>query len=289
MMLSFDEWAPEFDISSDGHLYLFLDSAQIESCAQRLFQVTGAIDLEPIYMHPPYDQLLEVTPYIVRVTPSIMTWFYQQQTPTAGFFFRSGYPLEAICSHFRHCIKVVTPYSSDAFFKMAHSEVAWVMLRNEVVHYWRIIDQAWLPTRVGWKILFKPERMDDEIRWPLTLNERVWQQLSQVKWMNTLQVVVRHLQKSFPALIAQEGFDGWLNATASDAYNQGFVLERDILFYFNIIGLLGEEAVTSERYPNIYHLIVMPSIQTPSQRIEQAAELAYQYSQTTREKQEPDS
>jgi hypothetical protein len=289
MMLSFDEWAPAFDIPSDGTLYLFLDGSQIEGCLTRLFQVEGAIDLEPIYMIEPYDTLLEVSPLVVRVTPEIMAWFYEQATPTAGFFFTCAYPLEVIASHFRQMIKIVTPLGSQAFFKMAHSEVSWVMLRNDSAHYWAIMDQVWLPTRVGWKILSKPDRPSEPLRWPLQLSERIWKQLAQVSWMNTLQAVVRHLEQYFPHLLAQDGFDGWLNAVATDGYQQGFSAERDLLLYFNIIGLLGEEAVTTSRYPDIYQLITTPSLQTPSQRVEQAAELAYHYSLSQSERQEPHS
>ncbi len=286
MMLSFDDWAPEFDIPGDGSLLLFLDSTQIESCAQKLFEVEGEIDVEPIYILEPFDELLEVSPYVVRVTPQIMSWFYSQQTPTAGFFFTSKQSIEAICCHFRHAIKVRTPYDRDVFFKMAHSEVAWVMLKNDVTHYWAMIDQAWLPTRVGWKILTKPDFVPEALKWPLQLTDRLWQQLSQVTWMNTLQAITLHLEAHFPALIAQDEYDAWLNATASEAYQLGFNTERDLLFYFNIIGWLGEEAVSSEQYPDIHQLVFLPSLETPSQRIEQASELAYRYFQSPSVSQE---
>jgi hypothetical protein len=150
-----------------------------------------------------------------------------------------------------------------------------------------VIYQAWLPTRVGWKVLTKSEQDAKPLVWPLHISERVWQQLTQVKWMDSLQKVVLLLEREFPTLLDQEGFDGWLNANANAAYQHGFVTGLDLLFYFNIIGLLGEEAVTTDRYPDIHQLIFQPSLQTPSQRIEQAAELAYHYSQSPSVKQEP--
>ncbi|RQW65020.1 DUF4123 domain-containing protein [Vibrio viridaestus] len=281
-----DEWVPDIDTSQPNDLYLFVDAGQIEQFAQKIYRVPGEIDLEPIYMLPPYDHLREVSPYIVKVTDSVKEWFIEQNSVTAGFFFSSQFEIDDLCEHFRQCIKVMTPYGSKVFLKMAQSEAACALLENDNPHFWFMLEQAWLPTRAGWKELDKPEHLENEIQWPLVLTESVWQEFGQIAWLTSLEGVQEHIQNYFPHLTDYSDFNRWLKEKAKEAYDQGFTSIQDLLFFFNIIGYLGEEAVYTNQYPDIYQLITSPSVRTPSQRIEQAAKLAYEYSQSMSNEQE---
>ena len=62
--------------------------------------------------------------------------------------------------------------------------------------------------------------------------------------------------------------------TLSPCYGKGFESTRDLLFFFNVLGYLGTAWKESDAYPAITVLIMRVSSLTPSQRIEQAAELA---------------
>lgn len=64
-----------------------------------------------------------------------------------------------------------------------------------------------------------------------------------------------------------------VRALAERAYSLGFSSEYDITLYANIFGLLGADAL--DRHPDIATLVNHPSSLTPTQRIEQAADLAY--------------
>ncbi|MOA62566.1 hypothetical protein D3C78_1880240 [compost metagenome] len=59
---------------------------------------------------------------------------------------------------------------------------------------------------------------------------------------------------------------------ASTAYAQGFSSERDITLYANIFGFLGEHVL--DDHADIAQLLTQKSPETPTQRIERAAELA---------------
>jgi hypothetical protein len=285
MMLTFDQPVPDFELGSEQILYLLVDGGLIDGMLPSLYQVDGPIVLEPIYMLEPYDQLREVSPCVVQVTPEIQTWFIEQNVPIAGFFFASTLSLDVVCDHLRRCITVISPYGSDVLLKMAHAETAWVLLDNDVAHFWQVIEQAWLPTRLGWKHQLRRLEPATELDWPLAITDRIWAQFGQISWLTTLETLTAHINQFFPAMVANhdsldEPFDVWLNATALEGYQRGFTSERDLMLYFNIIGFLGETAVTSDDYPEIHQLITKPSLHTPSQRIEQAAELAYHLSQT---------
>lgn len=67
------------------------------------------------------------------------------------------------------------------------------------------------------------------------------------------------------------------------AHAKGFETEQDLLYYFNVLGYLGEEALLNNTYPSLTQLIEQPSLHTPSQRIAQAASLAEQIASQSRE------
>jgi hypothetical protein len=66
----------------------------------------------------------------------------------------------------------------------------------------------------------------------------------------------------------------WVAEWAEWGYGKGFESPRDLLFFFNILGYLGTAWKESDAYPAITALLMCTSSLTPSQRIEQAAELA---------------
>lgn len=283
MMLSFDDYMPEIEASDGEDLYLFIDGSQFDNLPKLLYSVSGSIDLEPIYLDHPYDALLEVSPYIVRLTKEFRHWFFEQNKVIAGFFFSSNKPIDELGDHFRNLIKVVSAYGSDVYFKMANSECAWVFLETDSPYYWNVMNQVWVPTRFGWKELNRTENfVKQQLVFPFKISEAHWSMLGEISWRNSLEEVREHLEKYFPQLInTQSEFDKWLDSEAKVAYRKGFVSVRDLAFYFNIIGYLGINAVNSEQFPEISQLLNQPSLETPSQRIERAAELAYDYSITT--------
>ncbi|MEF1286141.1 DUF4123 domain-containing protein, partial [Vibrio sp. M250220] len=75
----------------------------------------------------------------------------------------------------------------------------------------------------------------------------------------------------------------WVCSQMDSAYAKGFETEQDLLYYFNILGYVGEQALLKNTYPNLTQLIEQPSSHTSSQRIVQAASLAEQIANQSRE------
>lgn len=271
----------EMELMPGESLYLLVDGGQIKALAEQLYNIDGPLVLEPIYLFEPYDQLRAVSPYLIQATPEVQDWFAQQSQPTAGFFLSSSLKLEALADHLRQFIKVHPPYGGLAFFKMAHSEASWVLLNTPCEHYWQSISSVWCLTREGLKQMRNPFSQSAELAtdtmsdW-LTLNDQQWQQLGDITWRNTREHIQAHLRQWFPELIAAHDHPiQWIDEQAKVAYQRGMTTERDLLLYFNIIGYLGERAVTdTDAYPDIYQLLTKPSEQTPSQRVDQAELLA---------------
>ena len=279
MKLNFSEMNPTFDGLNNQPLYLFVDGGQIAHLPKQLYTLADGLDIEPIYVYEPYDKLREVSPYIVRATNHVKTWFFQSNEVTAGFFFTSESSLDDLREYYRRFIKVKSPYGSDVFLKMAHSEVAWILLNHKESPFWGPMNSAWFPTRLGWKHLDAPESKHalDEEGAQLILNDQLWEELGAIPWRNTLENIAQHLDKFFPQQRTQhEDFYQWINDKALDGYNKGFSTERDLIQYFNVLACIGDdEHYIKNTHPQIDTLINKPSEITPSQRIEKAAQMAW--------------
>ncbi|MFM2485354.1 DUF4123 domain-containing protein [Celerinatantimonas yamalensis] len=277
---------PYMMVPPEQVLYLLVDGGQVSSLAEQLYNLDGPLALEAIYMFEPYDELRAVSPYIIQAIPSVQQWFFALEQPTAGYFVSSSSSLADLADHFRQFIKVYPPYGSVAFFKMAHSEAAWVLFNDQVASFWLSIEHVWVPTRFGLQEMdspFKAKAFADTAQATLTdwliIDESQWQQLGLIVWRNTLDSIHQHVTQWFAKrLSSQEDPQAWLAEHAQVAYKRGFCTESDLLMYFNIIGLLGESAVTHEQaYPDIFQLLTEPSARSPSQRVDEAELLAEKY------------
>ncbi|MDW6004072.1 DUF4123 domain-containing protein [Vibrio mangrovi] len=261
-------------------LYLFVDGRQVAPYSRSNFPDDDIVESDAVYLHESDE---EPSPYLLAADCSIRQWFLAQQEGCGGFFFTSFWSIRKLREHFRQLIQVQSPYGTGSYLNMAHPEVAWTLLSSSCCWFWRPIEKAWLPTHSGWKILsrFDAEPMI-EVPLPLQLTPWQWQRLDHIAWRNLLKVVYHHVQHHFPEILfQQERGDLWIEAHAQIARQKGFITPHDQLNYFNIIGLLGETAVTGEQYPEIYRLLHFPSpvLKTPGQRVRHAARLAEQYVQ----------
>ncbi|EAR56157.1 hypothetical protein SKA34_13225 [Photobacterium sp. SKA34] len=108
------------------------------------------------------------------------------------------------------------------------------------------------------------------------LSERQWQQLGDITRRNTVEKVNQHLNTYFPAVLHQHNAPFlWIKEWVHNAHNMQFETDSDVLHFFNILALLGEEVFNTERFPHIKHLLETPSAQTPSMRVAIADELAH--------------
>lgn len=272
---------PDMTLDSHETLYLLVDGAQIDELAKQLYSLSGELELEPIYLDEPYDALISVSPYLIRATEPVKRWFLERNEAMAGYFLSSSLPLSQVADGLRSMIKVESPYGSTVFAKMANTECGFVLLSTGVSNLWAVMNQAWLPTRMGWQHLSKPDALMPVNEKIYKLSDEQWQLMGNVSWHNTLEKIEKHMQHWFPDTLAKfSNHANWLAEQAQTAYQKGFSSERDLLMFFNVLGFVGQQAVQEPIYPDLYQLIHQSSQQTPSQRIEAAANLAYQYSQS---------
>ncbi|ELI6447991.1 DUF4123 domain-containing protein [Photobacterium damselae] len=270
---------PQLTYDEGEYLYLMLDGSQINELDKIILMQDSYAEYEAIYLYEPWCGLRAVSPFIVQATPKMQQWFMQHNNPTHGYFFSSSQPLEHLAEHFRKFIQVESPYGSRVFFKIGASEAAAVLFKTQNTAIWCDITTVWLPTRLGWIELTTPSQRDDlsSSQLLIKLTEEQWALLGDVQWLNILESLQHHIEKWFPHLISTHTPNtiSWIDSWASLAYRKGFVLEQDLLYYSNIIGLLGEDFALQNEYHEVNTLLMTPSLQTHSQRVEQAAHIAH--------------
>lgn len=270
-----------FDLAKKERLYLVVDGAQVDELARALYRLEGQIELEPIYMQPPHNELLSVSPYVIEATKYVKEWFFKLNKPLAGYFISSVSPLAEICENFRNIITAESPYGSRIYIKMANAECAWVFYSTQSPQFWVHTAKVWIATRRGWQYLESPFSELPPYEKELKVSDEQWRLLGDISWDNTIEKLENHMMKWFShEFELHKNSESWIRYHADSAYSQGFTTERDLLMYINIIGFLGEENfLDTAQHPDIHELLEQPSLQTPSQRVEAAANLAYQYSQ----------
>ena len=257
--------------------YLMLDTSQEGDVLKQLYRLDTAVEQEPLYLYEPWNELISVSPYLVKATPAIAEWFDSQRGQLDGFLFCSSLALESLVEHLRSLIKVQSPYGSSIILKSAHSGCANVLFSTETDWYWQHIDEVWLPYKKGWAHYLSPCTEMKSVK-PYRLTDEQWQALGELATENAYAHTLNHVEYFFPHCLdnvtdKQKWIQYWFDA----AYSRGFQNETEVCLFMNVMGYLGKEAITTDKYPKITELIYQTSQQTPAQRIKQAADLAHQY------------
>lgn len=257
--------------------YLMLDTSKGSDVLKQLYQLDTPIVQEPLYLYEPWNDLISVSPYLVKVTPVIAQWFESQRNELDGFLLSSSLDLEDLAEHFRRLIKVQSPYGSSIILKSAHSGCANVLFSTETDWYWQHINEVWIPYQKGWAHYLSPCTEMKSVK-PYRLTDEQWQALGELVTENTYAHVLNHVEHFFPHCLdnVTDKYK-WIQYWVDAAYSRGFQNETDACLFMNVMGYLGKEAITTDKYPNITELLYQKSQQTSSQRIKQAADLAYQY------------
>ena len=271
----------------DAPAYLLLDGISVESLAQRLYQWSELPDFDVLYLDTPWAELSDVSPCLVRLNG--------QQDPALAAFLRNshdewGYLLFSrasraeLLNHLRWLVSVRHPQGEDMLLRLADPAIVHVLFkqaaRDNDVTLFGPIERAVVAdrTQACWHQHQCPGSAEVVTRHdrPYQLSETQLEMLGEVGFRGILIRLDEHLRDYFPdyqpALSRPERWKH-LRALAERAYAQGFQSEHDITLYANIFGLLGEDAL--QIHTDIAALLGQASPLTPSQRIEQAADLAY--------------
>ncbi|ALP39789.1 DUF4123 domain-containing protein [Aeromonas schubertii] len=270
---------PEFELAKDEHLYLLLDGAQLPELERQLFEVVDSPAYQPLYLYSPWDSLREVSPCLVEASVELLEWF-QTLPANGGGLLSSSLRLLPLAERLRALIEVESPYGSRILLKLAQPDGMYRLLQDDEPWLWEGIRQVWTGARqqllpnapVQWWHKRVAPTLGPRQGERLRLSDPQWARLGEVTWLSTLDIIWRHMEKWFPERLAEQVDAGaWVSHWANKGYPLGFHSERDLLFFFNVLGYLGDTWWDTGEYPEVQTLLRTLSSQTPSQRVEQAA------------------
>lgn len=268
---------PELDVAKGEHLYLLLDGGQLPELERKLFEVTDSPVYQPLYLYAPWDALREVTPCLVEANSQLLAWF-QEQAANVGWLLASPLSLMPLADHLRQLIEVESPYGSRIMLKLAAPKTMACLLVDSDPWFWQGIAQVWLPMDDGWLHRRVKTDLPQLPGKKCKLTDPQWARLGEVSWQNQLESIHHHMAQWFPIRLAEQSDPrAWIARWANQAYQLGFQSERDQLLFFNVLGFLGDKWWGSHDYPELTALLTIPSVRTPSQRVEQAACWAEQH------------
>ena len=270
----------------DATAYLLLDGISVDNLVQRLYQWADSPDFDVLYLDTPWAELSDVSPCLIRLNgqqdPALVA-FVENSHDEWGYLLFSRASRDELLSHLRWLVRVRHPLGEDMLLRLADPAVVHALFgqaeRGNDATLFGPIERVVVADRIqacwhqhqcpGSTEVTRHDR-------PYQLTETQLELLGEVGFRGILIRLDEHLRDYFPDY--QHGLsqpERWkhIRALAERAYTQGFQSEHDITLYANIFGLLGEDAL--QTHIDIAELLGQASPLTPSQRIEQAADLAY--------------
>ncbi|MBA1276579.1 MULTISPECIES: DUF4123 domain-containing protein [Pseudomonadaceae] len=271
----------------DVPAYLLLDGVSVDNLAQRLYQWSDSPDFDVLYLDTPWAELADISPSLVRLSgqqdPALVA-FVENSHDEWGYLLFSHASRDEVLSHLRWLVRVRHAQGEDMLLRLADPAVVHALFGqsvrdNDATLFGPIgrlvaadrIQACWYQHQCpgSTKVATPHDR-------PYQLSEFQLEMLGEVGFRGVLIRLDEHLRDYFPnyqsALSPPERWQ-YLRELAERAYAQGFQSEHEITLYANIFGLLGGDAL--QTHTDIAELLGQASPLTPSQRIEQAADLAY--------------
>lgn len=271
--------------------YLLLDGISVDNLAQRLYQWSESPDFDVLYLDTSWAELGDVSPCLVCLTgqqdPALLA-FVENSHDEWGYLLFTRASRAELLNHLRWLVSVRHPLGEDMLLRLADPAVVHALLgqaaRDNDVTLFGPIEQVVAADRIQdcWHQHQRSGAAGDARHdRPYPLSESQLEILGEVAFRGILIRLDEHMRDYFPdyqhALSQPERWQH-LRLLAEQAYAQGFHSEHDITLYANIFGLLGTDALSA--HSDIAALVGQPSSLTPTQRIEQAADMAYTRAQS---------
>lgn len=278
-----DGFPPELDWQ--GCAGLLIDAVTMLNLPHQLEQWANAWVYEPLYVSPQMLGLADLSPRILKIeSPEhpVLQQFLAHTDEEWGYLLFCEGPWQALIDHLRWLTVVRMPHEQNVFLRLADPSVVHGLLKLAV--------EAGDATLFGpckqiliadgalgcWHLHQRPglvPTVPHGTRYQLSIQQT--DALDEVSFRNVVVALHRHMNHYFPAYQAHvSGAERWehMQKLAAASYAHGFSSKLDITLYANIHGYLGEHAL--QTHPDLDRRLNTVSPLTPTQRIEQIAEIA---------------
>lgn len=279
------------DLPWTTEAYLLLDGVSVEGLSRKLYEWSENPIFEPLYLGTEWHELLDLSPCLVVLSGQhdpIMQVFIDNAAREWGYLIFSAESQLNIIEHLRWLICVQPRNGDPVMLRLADPAVMNALLTHAETrpstHLFGPIEQLCTADALGltWcQHRRLGQNMQPDYRHQYRLSAAEEDALAEVSFRQTVQGLSQHMQHYFSHYVASASHEEQMlriRALADDAYKRGFSSAREITLYANLIGYLGDN-VFSE-HPDLAQLLSSASDETPTQRLEYAAQLAQQRAST---------
>ncbi|WP_164707485.1 DUF4123 domain-containing protein [Metapseudomonas otitidis] len=282
--MALPEFAPDLPWALGASL--LLDGVSVPNPLQRVWEWGGTSMAQALYAQTQWAELTDISPCLVRVSgpdDPVLEHYKASGQPDWGCLLFSVAPWMEQVQHLRGLLQVVHPQGEGLLLRLADATIVHALFGNpdsadagrlfgpfqEVLGY-DLDTEQWsrLQSPVAPHPINAPQ--------PYRLRESDLERLGQVRQHQVLEGLDGHMHTHFPAWGEQwdrPARRAELRALADQAYARGFCGEDDLYRYANLFGLLGPNAL--EDHPHVANQLDARDSRTPSQRLKDAADLAY--------------
>lgn len=277
-------------LTEPEHLYIILDGNFIENLNDHINAMGSHFKATSLYKSTTLDHLDAISPWIVELSLDdkvpLINWALENQYfDNAAWLFSSNNEHADIVQHFRSLLFVKHPNGGEYIFRFHDPRIAEALLQShyklEQNNLAEPLNTAWFYKENRWmSINFTSWQVGktQSLQPPYCLTDQDIVILSDVTMVTFTNKLDRHINTHFPEWYEDKNRTPTHNVIKL-AKQLGFVSERAIFFFTNVLGYLGESVIKNQHYQDIHELLTKTSLLTPEQRAEKAAELAYQYHQ----------
>ena len=277
------------DLPWQPHAYLLLDGVSVKNLLAQAYQWFGTPDIQLLYATTPLAPCNELSPCLISLnglhTPGLKHYFEHLAEEWGYLIFSHAGAFEVI-SHLRSLLSAQYAQGPNVWLRVADPAVMHAVLSHatntQKPEVFGPMDRVVLPDVLNdtWQQHTRP---GDAVRGlpagPYVLCETQQALLDEVRFRASIRGLNEHLLEKFPGYRSELSGAArwqWLREVAIHAGELGFDSDQDLSLYANVFALLDDDALSL--HPDIAALITQPSALTPSQRIEQAADLALSHS-----------
>ncbi|OEE75042.1 DUF4123 domain-containing protein [Vibrio genomosp. F6] len=274
-------------ISNSLCTYAIIDGSQVENLAQNIYSNIDIIDAFPIYVMTELESIKSVSPWVIKLTKADQHngWLRKVIKHNQGFIFYSQSTLEEVVQHWQTLIKVKLIQGQTYLFRVADPQIFNTIFSSSTdaqkSRLMGVISEVYFLINHEWQsITWESSDSETEIQplgdaW-LTLTDPQVTGLESLVYVKQVDALSQHIQTYFPSAAQSDSY-AQAQSYISTSTDLGFETVSDCYYFTNLVCRLGEECYQNDNYPDIKNLIYHTSLDTPSQRIQKAAELAKHY------------
>lgn len=265
---------------SEQQAYLLLDGATLSDLPERLKKLSPGASTVALYDCAPFTALRDISPRLVAIEQPdepIFQFYLQQAHEEWGVLLFSTVPAHDVAQHLRKLLTVELPEGLPVVLRLADAAVAQALFGIADQRLFGPLSCVVMADSVSVNWQCHQPRLPEcpELPTPYRLSPELNAALDRVDRRRALLELDAHLLKYFPERHGGETVaQRWpiLEQLESEAGALGLSSQSELFHYANVMAWLDGTAL--EQHPSIARLLHTPSLQSPSERIALAADLA---------------